>query len=114
MISVILPVIFACDYAFMGMPTTSVEVYINADGTPASSVQVTVQGRSHKESATPEVVAADEDVHLWISKESAENSIEMVIYKEAKAEGLSKLVNHHVPIGQEMWGNCTTKANPED
>ena len=103
----------ACDYKFMGVDMARVEVAVDENGRPDSSVQVTMQGRSHKETATPEVLAADEFLHLWISKENPENTIEMVIYKARRAEGRSKLVNHNVPIGKEVWGECSGVPDAE-
>lgn len=103
-----------CDYVFMNVPMSSVEIMVYDDGEPASSVQVTMQGSTHKETATPEVRAADEFVHVWISKEKPENTIEMVVYNTKRTEGQSKIVNHQMPIAKEIWGECTGVPSTAD
>lgn len=102
-----------CSYAYMNVPMTDIELLIYADGEPASSVQVTMGPGTptHKESVTPEVRAADEFVHLWISKEKPENAIEMIVYTSKKSEGQSVIINHQVPLGSHVWGNCTGLPN---
>lgn len=98
----------SCDYAFMTVPFANVEIVMQPDGSLSSSALITPhQGKPHKESLTEEIKAGNELMHGWISKESTDNSIEMIIYKDKQADGQSKLINPHVPIGQEMWGNCT-------
>ncbi len=103
--------LFSCDYAYLGMPTTSIEALIYTDGSPAPTVKVSMQGRTHQETATREVLAADEAAHLWISKENPENTIEMVIYRADRPNGNSVLINHNVPFGKEMWGKCVATAS---
>lgn len=53
-----------------------------------------------------ETAAEGELLHAWLSKESADNSVEMIIFNEPQKLGRSKVTNHHVPIGQDMWGDC--------
>lgn len=96
-----------CDYAYMGFPTSTVEVTLFSGSKLSSSVTVTMQGSSHKESLTEEVKADGEYLHGWISKENPQNTIELIVYKVPQADGQSKLVNHNVPIAQDMWGTCT-------
>lgn len=98
-----------CDYGFMGAPFTKIAVVLYDDGTPASSVEITPTGAMspQKESATPEVLGENELVHLWISKERPQNTIEMVVYRNKTAEGQSKIVNENIPVGKVMWGECT-------
>lgn len=95
-----------CNYKYLGYPASSVTVVAYPDGSLSSSALVDMQGRTHKETLTAEALGDGEFVHAWLSKESADNSIELIIYSTAQVEGQSKLINHHVPIGQELWGNC--------
>jgi hypothetical protein len=96
-----------CRYQYMGTSLWDITYQFDESGQPFPSVVVSTQGREHKESLTPEKSSApDERLHAWISKESAQNSIEVIIYRERRAEGLSKLINPHIPIGNEVWGEC--------
>jgi hypothetical protein len=96
-----------CSYQFMGAPFARIQLGISADGAPDDYVTSIVQGHGHRESFTLSEAAADELLHGWISKESNENSIEMIVFRVPRREGQSKIVNHHVPMGQEMWGSCS-------
>lgn len=96
-----------CDYAYMGFPTSSLEFTIFNGSKLSSSVTVTMQGSSHKETLTPEQTAAGEYVHGWISKENPQNTVELIVYEVPQKDGQSKLINHNVPIAQEMWGTCS-------
>jgi hypothetical protein len=96
-----------CDYKFMGMDTSSVVVTQNEAGEYSSYAEVIMQGKSHFESFTVDAAKDDELLRGWLSKESQQNSIEMVIYKEPQKLGRSKLTNHHVPIAKDMWGDCS-------
>lgn len=96
-----------CDYKFMGMDTSSVVVTQNGEGEYSTSAEIIMQGKSHFESFTVEAAKDDELLRGWLSKESPQNSIEMVIYKEPQKLGRSKLTNHHVPIAKDMWGDCS-------
>lgn len=100
----------SCHYKIMGVDFSTVTYGLNDDGTTADYVVVTVQGNSHNESFTQEPAAADELVHGWISKESSENSIEAIIYKERKQQGLSLMINPHIPMGNRMWAECEEAA----
>jgi hypothetical protein len=99
----------SCTYMFYGTPTASVAVSIDDNGVPGSSAMISMGPgtQPHKESLTPEALGDNEYMHAWLSKESAENSVEMIVYKEKQAQGNSVLINHHVPLAQEMWGDCT-------
>ena len=101
-----------CTYSFPNVPVpmTTVEVSFGTDGKPMSPAKVTMQGRMHTESFTQEEAAAGEMLHGWLSKESSENSIELVVFDEPQAQGRSKLVNDRFPIGKEMWGDCEIKS----
>lgn len=98
-----------CNYSYQNFPTATVQIYVDDTGAPASSAQIAQPPGSpvHKESVTPEARASDEFLHIWLSKENAGNAIEMVVYRDPKTQGNSVLINHNVPFGQEMWGNCT-------
>lgn len=67
----------------------------------------------NKYTVTPDVLQAEELVHVWISKEQPDGAIEMITYKEPQKDGTQgKMINHNVPLGQEMSGPCTvTKLN---
>ena len=97
-----------CNYTFMSVPFTEVQLGLSEAGTD-EFVTVITQGRGHRESFTPEATAADMLLHGWISKESAENQIEMIVYKEPKKQGQSVLINHKMPMGKEVWGKCALK-----
>jgi hypothetical protein len=95
-----------CDYAFMGAPMSSVDLETLPDGRFGPAARISIQGATHLESYSEEAPAPGELAHGWISKESPENRIELVIYREPTPQGRSKLVNHQVPFGQEVWGGC--------
>lgn len=99
----------ACQYAFYGAPFTKIEVVIYDDGEPAPSVLITPTGATspQKATATPEVRAENEYIHLWIAKEDPNNMLEMIVYKEKLAGGQSKLINPNAPFVKEMWGDCS-------
>jgi hypothetical protein len=97
-----------CHYSFMSVPFSEVQLGFSEAG-PEEFVTILVQGRSHRESYTPAEAAPDMLLHGWISKESKENSIEMIVYKEAKKSGQSVLINSRMPMGKEMWGKCAIK-----
>jgi hypothetical protein len=101
-----------CEYAFYSMPTTTVSLELFADGSTADHVKVTMQGKSHLEGFTLEEKSADLFLRGWISKDIPDNAIEMIVYKEKKPLGLSKLVNHKMPFGKEMWGDCVVSSTP--
>src|SRR4051812_43938801 len=84
------PGLIHCDYVFAGLPFSSVEITLQPDGHFGPAARVFMQGASHLESYSEQTPAANESVHGWISKESPENRIELVIYKEAMPLGQSK------------------------
>lgn len=96
-----------CSYSYMGYPTAKITVSISDEGAPSPSALIDMQGKTHKESLTGVEKAPDELLHGWISKESPDNAIELIIYQQPKAQGQSVAINHNVPAGQEMWGTCT-------
>jgi len=108
--SLILIAAMKCSYAFMGAPMAEVELGLKADGSPESSAHITMHGKSHFESVTPEKLGPDELVHAWISKENPENTIEMVVYRTRSPKGQSKLVNAKMPMAKEVWGDCAFKG----
>jgi hypothetical protein len=96
-----------CDYVFYQVPFSTVELAALPDGHFVPGARISMQGASHFESYTEEMPSANERVHGWISKESPDNRIELVIYKDPQPEGQTKIVNHQMPIGQDVWGTCT-------
>ncbi|MCO5142423.1 MAG: hypothetical protein M9962_04965 [Oligoflexia bacterium] len=101
----------SCEYKIAGVPFSQVSLGFLENGQSEDFVTVSVQGKSHRESYTPAALESGERIHGWISKESSENSIEIVIYQERQKFGVSKLVNHRVPIGKEIWGECNDSSN---
>jgi hypothetical protein len=99
-----------CDYTMMGIPFSTVELGFLSNGEPEDFVTVSMQGKAHRESYTPVQAAEGEAFHGWISQESSENSIEMIVYREPQKAGNSKLVNSRVPFGKEVWGNCAANV----
>lgn len=95
-----------CDYFFGGYPLTGIDFSWSTEGQPGPAVRSTIQGKSHLESLTVEAAAPGERLHGWISKESPDNSVEVILYRAPQPAGDSKMVNHHVPFGQEVWGKC--------
>lgn len=96
-----------CDYKYMGVDFTVVDLMIYENGEPASSADVQMYGRTTKVPVTREVKAEGEDIHVWLDKDRPGNEVEMIVYKDRQPEGDSKLTNHNVPIGQDVWGECT-------
>ena len=95
----------SCDYSFMNLPMTNVALALDENGNLYEGVKITIQGKQHLESFTTAGIAQNELIHGWISK-GTQNEIELVIYKEATPNGRSRLTNHNVPFGKDMWGNC--------
>lgn len=96
-----------CAYQFVSFEFATVRARLDQNGTLAPSVDVIRQGQSHSESATPAPLAAGEMLHLWISKEVPDNTVEMIVYSQAQPNGRSVLINHSMPIAKEIWGECT-------
>jgi hypothetical protein len=94
-----------CDYKIMGAPFSQVSLGF-VENQPEDFVTISMQGRSHRESYTPSETNEEEMTHGWISLESEENSLEMVIYRERKQQGRAKLINSRMPFGKEIWGEC--------
>lgn len=98
-----------CDYQFYGSPMAQVTLRIQDSGIPADSAEVTMGGAGRPQSVPVTVVpnAPNEKIHVWLAKDDPNGDIEMVVYNEPQAKGQSKLVNSHIPMGKELWGNCT-------
>jgi len=99
------PNLIHCDYKIMGAPFSQVQLAF-AENLPEDFVTITAHGRSHRESYTPVEASPTEMIHGWISLESQENSLEMVVYNERQPAGRSKLINARMPYGKEIWGEC--------
>ena len=96
----------SCDYQFMGAPVVSIELGLDAANFPDSSAKIIRAGQAHFETVSYEKPAANELVHVWISRDVPQGSVEMIVFKEVQREGRSKLFNPHVPMGNTMWGDC--------
>ncbi|MGZ3694772.1 MAG: hypothetical protein ACXWQO_11355 [Bdellovibrionota bacterium] len=99
--------VYSCAYKIVGYDFAQIKLGITASGTIEDYVTVTSQGRSHRESATAVPLAEGEELHFWISQESKDNSLETIIFKVPKRYGKSVMYNPHIPMGKEMWGECT-------
>jgi len=95
-----------CDYRFQGFAVAQLELPLFADGSPADFVRVILQGKPHLESFTVDTPGEGQAVRGWVSKGHPDNEIEMVVYQQAQRSGNSKIVNHRVPMGKEVWGEC--------
>ena len=76
------------------------------DGQPDDRAQIIFQGRQGEESVTVEPTAEGEKFHLWLSKESSTNNLELIIYERAQPDGDSLMINPHMPVLNRMWGQC--------
>ncbi len=100
---------FACSYSFQNVPMATVD-FDQADNgqlSPRAKITMGNAPQPHEESFTAEPIKkSDVRIHAWISKESAENQIEFILYNEKKSAGNSEIINHNVPYFQEVWGDC--------
>jgi hypothetical protein len=103
--------LYTCTYKLVGYEFAKVQIGVLANGELEDYVTVSQQGRAHRESCTPELLKDGEEMHLWISKESKDNSIELFIYREPKRYGKSLMINPHIPMGKEMWGECIVEKS---
>lgn len=101
---------YTCDYAFMGAPMYKLEFSTDSENKLSDFVTVTLYGNAHQETLTAEPLGAGEKIHAWISKENPQNSIELFVYTEAKAEGDTLMINPNIPFGKEMWGACAVTS----
>ncbi|MBX3018676.1 MAG: hypothetical protein KF767_12355 [Bdellovibrionaceae bacterium] len=101
--------ILSCAYTIYGAPFSTVEIQFDEAGQALSPATIIVSGKAHTESVTLEPNGPGESLHLWLSKESSQNDVELIVYETRQAQGDSKMINHHIPIGKEMWGDCTTR-----
>ncbi|HEY8279165.1 MAG TPA: hypothetical protein VIH99_06065 [Bdellovibrionota bacterium] len=97
-----------CEYFYQVMPVTQLEIGFASNGTLNPAVRVFMQGNSHLESIEAVEAREGESLHAWISK-GTENEIEMVVYKNPVNNYNSKITNHAVPFGKDLWGNCAAK-----
>jgi hypothetical protein len=95
-----------CDYTYMVMPMSTIALEILPDGHAGPAARITVQGQSHLESFMEVNAASDELIHGWVSKDT-ENEVELVVYRQARPEGRSKITTHKMPFGKDIWGKCT-------
>ena len=96
-----------CTFTTFTIQFATVELMIYEDGTPDASAQITQYGGSHKTPVTPETKGPGEYAHVWLGKGVPNEELEMIIYFAAQPSGRAKLINPAVPIGKEMWGECT-------
>lgn len=97
---------YHCSYNFMGAPIWSVTFYLDDQGNFLPEAEVLIGTNPHKEPLTIEAPQANETLHGWLSKHDANSAVEVFIYKERQASGLSKLINPRMPIAKEVWGDC--------
>lgn len=99
---------YTCSYQIYGAPFAEVTLTV-IDGVPQDRAKIVFQGRQNEESVTPVDVAPGEKFHVWLSKENPDNSLELFIFSAPQVKGDSKLVNHHMPVLNEMWGPCQVR-----
>lgn len=98
---------YRCSYSIYAAPFAEVHLVVR-DGKPDEFAKIVFQGRQSQETVTQEVSAMGEILHVWLSKESPDNNLEMIIFEQDAGQGNSKLINPHMPVLKEMWGHCTT------
>ena len=108
----VLATLITCNYNYSAMPAGTVQLKLMADGTPVSPAQFALSGNSFSpQSVTPITpLAAGEMVHVWLDHEDPTNQVEMIVYTQPQASGQSELINHNVPMGQDVWGTCSMTA----
>ena len=96
-----------CEYKYYGVLFSTVIVKTRADGSFVETIEVIDQaGNSHSEPLTVIAPNQNEKFHFWISKDFPDRAIEMIVLKDDTNDGNSKLINHNMPIGKEIWGIC--------
>lgn len=99
-----------CNFSYMTVPMATVTMTLAENGTPNSKATINMQGATHQESVTPDVLTSDEFIHIWLSKENPDNAIEMIVFRHPTSQGQAELINHNVPFAQDMWGGCAMSA----
>jgi hypothetical protein len=99
---------YKCQYSIMVVKFSEVTIVVK-NGKVEGNAKINFHGKITEESATQVANGENEKVHLWLSKEKADSSLEMVIYKSAYPDGDSKLINPHILYGKEMWGTCEVR-----
>jgi hypothetical protein len=109
LLSLLLSAQLSCSYTFQTVPFATVQIGILENGMPESSAMISSgpAAPAHKETVTPAPLANGEYLHVWLSKENPDNTVEMIIYNPPHAEGQSVLINNNVPLGKEVWGSCS-------
>lgn len=97
---------YSCLYRYMGTEFSQVSFGVSIDGKYDDHAEVSIYGKGHSESLTASALQAGEQVNAWLSIESDENSVQLIVYLDRKKQGNSKLINPHVPIGKDVWGDC--------
>lgn len=97
-----------CGFDNAGMRAWDVRLFLLDDGSLGSSAEVVVSGsgRMHKESVTAESTAAGELYHLWLSRETPQHALEMIVYPERDGRMPARMINPNMPFFREVRGNC--------
>lgn len=99
-----------CEFRVMEVPLVRLNLSRSESGEEWNNfveIEMLQQGTKHKESFTPESPQESEFLRAWISKESEENSLMLIIYStNSESSRKAVLVNSRVPFGKEMHGAC--------
>lgn len=97
----------SCDYFVVAnVHFATVKIFYDENGRLLPNARIVNQaGRVHEESIDGGVAGPGESFRGWISK-GTNNELEMVIFAEPAGAPRSKLINHGLPMGKEMWGAC--------
>jgi hypothetical protein len=87
-------------------PVCSIDLSIQQDGHLGPKARIFAEGATHLEPFTEDPLAPGEKFHGWLSKSDVNNRVELVIYDQATPQGNSKITNHQVPFGRDIWGTC--------
>lgn len=98
---------YHCSYSMYGAPFADVHFRVR-NGKTDDFAKIVFQGRESLETITQEFCASDEVLHVWLSKESPDNNLELIIYGTDSEKGNSKLINPRIPVLKELWGRCST------
>ncbi len=98
---------YSCSYSYYGAPMAALEFdqYDAFHLSPRAKISMS-GAPPHEESLTLVAATEPQKIHAWISKESAENKIELIVYKNATASGDSEIINNQMPYLKEVWGQC--------
>lgn len=109
------PIRYSCNYTYYGAAIAALE-FEEFDALHLSpKVKVAMTGApAHEETLTAVPPTGEQRLHAWISNESPENRIELIVYKSATANGDTEIINSRMPMGKEIWGQCKKTFAPDE